>query len=122
MLRETLCLRVFVATSSSPVINAGVLLFPPWQDRAEPVAALRIVRRAANLAEGLPANAFKVGEPRFVGEVVTRAVFDQFAVGKLILPFDMKGLTPERITPFNLDSCAPIHSLSLLPLQPSSVI
>jgi hypothetical protein len=108
-----------VASSCSTVINVDGdadfrALFSPREDRTQPVAALWIVGCAADFAEGLPADALQIIEPRFVYEIITRAVFEQFSIGELILPFDVKGLAPERIAPFDLDSHVPIHCLSLL--------
>src|SRR5436305_1718602 len=100
----TLCfLRVFVLSWQPPISLPSTLtsaaLFSPWKDRAQPVAAVRIVGRAPDFAEGLPADGLQISEPRFVDEIIARAVFEQFSIGELILPFDVKGLAPERIAP-----------------------
>ena len=71
---------------------SSAALISARQNRAEPVAAVRVVGRTQDFAEGLPADGLQISEPRFVDEIIARAVFEQFSIGELILPFDVKGL------------------------------
>ena len=74
---------------------------------------MRVVGRTQDFAEGLPSDAFEIVKPRFVGEVIAHAIINQLMVRELILPFDVKGLAPECVFAFDVDSHALIHCPSL---------